>query len=97
MITVEIRRTLLEFGEILDRAQRALGAMDLLVEQATQADRVNAETSILRPCIRIQVKGGIGVEVGMAIKAGYAELWFRHLAVVRLVELFLRERRQQQP
>jgi len=49
MVAIEIGGPLLEFGEVLDRPKRALGAMDLLVEQATQAGGIEPEAGRLRP------------------------------------------------
>ena len=52
LIAVEVRRALLELGEVLDRSQAALRAMDLLVEDAAQAGGVEAEAAFLRPHVR---------------------------------------------
>jgi hypothetical protein len=97
VVAVEVRRALLEFGEVLDRAQRALGAVDLLVEHAAQARRVEAEARRLRAHVGREVERCVGVEVGVAVEAGHAQARSATLAVLRLVELLLRERRQQQP
>src|SRR3954451_1605512 len=70
--------------------------MDLLVEQAAQAGRVQAEPGRLRPHVRSEVEGGIGVEVGMAIEAGHARALGCDLAVFRLIEFLLRERCEKQ-
>lgn len=97
MIAVEVCGALLEFGKILDRAQRPFRPMDLLVEQTAQAGRVETEARGLRPDIGRQMKGRVGVEVGMAIEAGYAQALRRHLAVLGLIEFLLWERRQEKP
>ena len=43
LVAVEIGGALLELGEILDRAQAALGAVNLLIDHAAQADRIEPE------------------------------------------------------
>ena len=48
LVAVEVGGALLELGEVLDRAQAALRAVDLLVEQAAQAHRVEPEAALLR-------------------------------------------------
>ena len=97
LVAVEIGGALLEFAEILDRPQRPLRAMDLLVEEAAQADCVQAEARRLRSHVRRLVKGGVGMEIGMAVETGDAEALVFDLALLGLVELLLRERGQQQP
>jgi len=49
LVAVEIRRPLLELGEVLDRAEAPLRTVNLLVEHAAQAHRVQAHTSLLGP------------------------------------------------
>ena len=70
--------------------------MDLLIEQAAKADRVQAEARRLRADIGRLVKGGVGMEIGVAVETGDAEALVRDLAVLGLVELLLRERGEQQ-
>src|SRR5215813_4495885 len=41
-VTVEIRGALLELGEVFHRTQAALGAMNLLIKEAAQADGIKA-------------------------------------------------------
>ena len=97
LIAVEVGGALFELGEILHGPERPLGAVDLLIEHAAQADGVDAETRGLRAVIRVEVEGRVGVAVGVAIQAGDAQALGVDLAVVGLVELLLGEGRQQQP
>src|SRR5215207_7674383 len=90
MVAIEICRPLLEFGEILDRPQRALRAMDLLIEKAAQAGAVEAETRGLRADIRRQVKGPVCMEVRVAIETGHAVALLGDLTILGLIEFFLR-------
>ena len=60
-------------------------------------DGVEPEARGLRANIRGQVEGGIGVEIGVAIEAGHAKALVGALAVLGLVELLLRKRREQKP
>ena len=73
LVAVEIGRALLELGEILDRAQAALRAVNLLVEHAAQADRIQPEPSLLRPDVGTQMELPRRVAVHVAIEAGDAE------------------------
>jgi hypothetical protein len=41
------------------------------------------------------MEGALGVEVRVAVEAGHAETLLRDLAVLGLIELFVREGRQQ--
>jgi hypothetical protein len=96
LVAVEVGGALFKLGEVLHGAQGAFGAVDLLIEHATQTHRVNPEARGLRAIVRVQVEGGVGVAVRMAIEAGDAQAGHVDLAVVGLVELLLGERRQQQ-
>src|SRR3954447_2093337 len=69
--------------------------MDLLIEHAAQAGGVEPETCGLRTNVRGQVKGRIGVEIGMAVEAGHAKALVCALAVLGLIELLLRKGREQ--
>ena len=95
-VAVKVGGAVLEFGEVLDRAQAALRAVNLLVEEAAQAHRIEPEAPLLRPVVRIEVELAGRVAVDMAVQAGDAEAGLGALAVVGGVEFFLRERRQQQ-
>jgi hypothetical protein len=97
VIAVEVGGPLLELGEVLDRAQRALGAVNLLVEHAAQAGGVEPETGRLRPHLGGLMEGTVAVEVGVAVQACHAQMLLGALAVLGLIEFLLRERREQQP
>ena len=58
--------------------------------------RVDAVPELLRPYVSHQVSGAVGVAVGVAIEAGDAAARMLAAAILRLVELLLRKRRQQQ-
>jgi hypothetical protein len=47
---------LLEFGEVLHRQQAQLRSMNLLIERAAQARRIEAESPVLRPVVGVQVE-----------------------------------------
>ena len=64
---------------------------------AAKRRRVQTVAKRLRPDVAHQVRGGIGVAVHMAIKAGDATVGACGAAILRLVELLLRKRRDQQP
>src|SRR3954471_1919253 len=97
MVAVEVGRALLELCEVLNRSQRPLRSMDLLIEHAAQAGGVEPEARGLRTNIRGQVEGSIGVEIGMAVEAGHAKALICALAVLGLIELLLRKGREQKP
>ena len=63
VVAVEVGGALLELGEVLHRAQRPLRAVDLLVEQAAQADGIQPEAGRLRADVRRLVEGRVGVEI----------------------------------
>ena len=96
LVAIEIGGALLELAEILDRAQRPLRAMDLLVEEAAQADRIQSEARRLRSYIGRLVKGGVRMEIRMAVETGDAEALVLDFAFLGLVELLLRKWGQQQ-
>ncbi len=96
MVAVEVRRALLELGKVFDRAQRALGAVYLLIEQAPQARGIQAEPVRLRAHIGSQVKGCIGMEVGVAVQTGDSEALVGALAILGLIEFLLGKGGQQQ-
>src|SRR6266850_6613368 len=96
LVAVEIRRPLLELGEVLDRAEAPLRPVNLLVEHAAQAHRVQAYAPLLGSGIRIDVELPAGVPVDVTVEAGHAQAGLGGLAVVGRIELLLRERRQQE-
>src|SRR3954447_13097833 len=71
--------------------------MNLLVEDAAQARRIESESCRLRPHVRGQVKSRVAVEVRVAIEAGHAKALVGALAILGLVKLLLRKRGQQHP
>src|SRR5262249_26227527 len=89
LVTVEIRRALFELGEVLDRAQASLGAMDLLILHTAQADSVQSEPAFLRSHIRSEVELSGCVAGDVAIQTGHSEAGGCSLAVVSGIELFL--------
>jgi len=96
-VAVEIGRTLLELGEILDRLQGTLRAEQPLKVHAAERHRLEAVTEPLRAGVGGEVCGAVLVPVRMAVEAGRTDAGQRRLAVVGGVELLLRERRHQQP
>ena len=71
--------------------------MDLLIEEAAQTHGIEAEPTLLGTVVGVQVKLRGGVTVHVAVQAGHAEARLGRLAVIRGIELLLRERRQQHP
>src|SRR3954453_1673005 len=90
-ISVEISGPLLEFREILNRAQAAFGAMDLLIENTAEASGIQTEAPLLRPHVRCEVELPGGVSIDVTIEAGHAQAGIAGLPVVGRIELFLRE------
>ena len=95
-IAVEIGSALLEFGEILDRFQGALRAEEPLDVHAAERRRIDAMAIRLRTDIAGKMRRAIGVAVRMTIEASDATTRFLRTPILGLVELLLRERRQQQ-
>src|SRR5579871_299628 len=77
VVAVEIRGTLLELSEILDRTQGSFRSVNSLVEHPSQAHRIKAKTRGLRPDVRRLMKCRIGVEIGVAVEASHAEALIR--------------------
>ena len=96
-VAVEIGGPLLELGEVLDRFQGPLRAEQPLDVHAAEAGRVDAVAELLRADVADQVRGRVGVAVDMAVETDHATMGGQRAAVQRLVELLLRERRDQQP
>ena len=71
-VAVEVGRPLLELGEVLDRPQAPLRAVDLLVEHAAQAVGVEPEPPLLRADVRAEVELAGRVAVDVAVEAGHA-------------------------
>ena len=64
---------------------------------AAQSGRLDAVPELLRPDIADEVRGPVGVAVGMAIEAGHAAAGLCRATILGQVELLLRERRHQEP
>jgi len=96
-VAVEVRRALLELGEVLDRLQSALGAEEALDADAPERRRVEAVPELLWPDVAHEVGGAVGVAVDVAVEAGDAPAGLLRPAVVGQVELLLRRGRDQQP
>ena len=73
-IAVEVGGALLELGEVLHGLQRALRAEQPLDVHAAQRRRVDAVAELLRADVADEVRGGVGVAVGVAVEAGDARL-----------------------
>src|SRR3954452_8800318 len=89
-VSIEVRGALFELRKVLNRAKTAFRGVDLLVEDAAQARRIEAKAPILWANVRTQVKLSRGVPVGMAIKAGASQTGLTSFAIVGGVEFFLR-------
>ena len=72
-VAIEVGCPLLELGEVLDRPEAALRAVDLLVEHPAQAGRVEAEPALLGAVVGVEVELAGGVAVDVAVEAGHAE------------------------
>ena len=71
-VAIEVGGPEFEFGEILHRPYTALRAMDLLVEEATQASGIEPHAPLLGPVIRVQMELARGMPIHMAVETGYA-------------------------
>src|SRR3954466_14630305 len=69
-VSIEVRGALFELRKVLNRAKTTFRRVDLLVEDAAKARRIEAKAPILWADVRTQVKLSRGVPVDMAIKAG---------------------------
>lgn len=96
LVAVEIGGALLELGEILDRTQGTLGAVDLLIEQTSQTGGIDPKAIGLRPDIGREVKRRVGVKIGVTIKTSHTATRLGAFAIFGLIEFLLRKRRQQQ-
>src|SRR5580765_4120541 len=97
MIAVEVGAALLKLGEILHALEPPLRAEEPMDVEAAQRGGINAMTELLRADISGQVGTGVRVAVRMTVEAGDATAWTHGATVFRLVELLLRERRDEQP
>src|ERR1700730_1282194 len=94
-IAVEIGCTLLEFGEILDRFQGALRAEQPLDVHAAERRRIDPMAIGLGTDIADKMRRAVSMTVRMTIEASDATARLLGTAILGLVELLLRERRQQ--
>src|SRR5690606_15071911 len=95
-VAVEVGRALLELGEVLDRAQRALGPEQALLRNAAKRRRVYPPAHLLRPNVADEMRRRIRVAVRVTVEARHAEMRPLTAPVVGHVELLLRERRDEQ-
>jgi hypothetical protein len=65
--------------------------MDLLVEHAPQAHRIQTDAAVLGSIIRIQVELSGCMSIDVAVKASYTQARPHCLAVVRSIEFLLGE------
>src|SRR4051812_43318742 len=96
MIPIEISAELFELGEVLHCFHGSLAAEQALDIQPAQRRGIQAPPVLLGPRDRIEVRGAIGMTVGMAIKAGNPLFRIIDTAIAGQVELLLCERREQQ-
>src|SRR5207247_1210775 len=94
-VAVEVGGSLLELGEVLDRAQRALRAEQSLDVHTAQGRCVNAVAEGLRADVPHQVRRGIGMAVGVTVEAGDATRRLDRTAILSGVELLLHELRRE--
>jgi len=71
-IAIKIGRSLFELGEVFDRAEAPLGAMDLLVKDSAETNRIQSESPFLRANVRAQVELSGRVPIDVAIEASDA-------------------------
>src|SRR4029434_1543289 len=86
-VTVKIRGAKLKLGKILHGTETPLRAVDLLVEQAAEAHRVETEAALLRPVIRIEVELARRMAIDVAIETRDAEAGLGGFTIVRRVEI----------
>src|SRR5450755_2342297 len=91
IFTVEIGAPLLEFGEILNRFERALRAKQPLNEHASQSGGGDAMAGLRRTSIGRKMRRPVGMTVRVAIQAAHAPARLLRAAILGLVELLLRK------
>jgi hypothetical protein len=94
-VAVEIGRALLELREVLHALQGPLGAEQAPDVHPAQAGGLDAPAELLGPDAADEVERRVRVAVGMAIETGRAAARPHGAPVLGLVELLLRERREQ--
>src|SRR5688572_9110390 len=90
-ITIEVRGSLLELGEVLDGTQRSLRAEQTLLVHTAKARRVDAAAKLLWPDVANEVRTGVRMAVGVALEARHAHARFQTASIGGLIELLLRE------
>src|SRR5262245_30547399 len=90
-VTVKICGAKLKFGKILHRTETPLRAVDLLVEQAAEAHRVETEAPLLRPVIRVEMELACCMAIDVAIETRDTETRLGTFTIVSRVELFWRK------
>src|SRR5260221_12078662 len=96
MAPVKIPTRLLELGEILDGLERALRTTQPLDLHAAQRRGVDAMTGFLWAGVGSKVRGLVGMAVRVAVEAGYAAARQLGATILRLIELLVRERSDEQ-
>src|SRR5260221_12319036 len=96
LVTVEIGSRLLELGKILHRLERALRAEQPLDLHSAQRWGDDAMTGFLWTGVGSKMRGLVGVAVRVAVEARYAAAHPLGAAVIRFIELLLRERSDEQ-
>ena len=96
-VAVEIRRPLLEFGEVLDGLQGPLRAEQALNIDSSQRGGIEAVAKRLGANIADQVRRPIGVAVDVAVETGHSHARLQRPPIIRGVELLLGEGSHQQP
>src|SRR6266496_3964642 len=95
-IAVEIGGALLELREVLDALEGSLRSKEALDVDPAEAGGLDAMPELLRADVAHEVGGAVRVPVGVAVEAGDAAARTLRAAVFRLVELRLREGREQE-
>ena len=95
-IAVEVGGALLELREVLDGLERALRTEEPLDVHAAQRRRIDPVAELLWSDVADEVRGAVGVAVRVAVEARHAAARAFGTAILGLVELLLRKRRQEQ-
>src|SRR5204862_7560802 len=96
-VAIEVCRPLFELREVLHTLERTLRAEQTLDVHAPEAWCLDAPPEFLGADIANQVEGSVRVAVDVAFEARHAATRALGAPVLGLVELLLRERRDQQP
>jgi hypothetical protein len=96
-VSIKIGGSLLKFSEVFDGLQRPLRTEKALDVYSTKGRGVETMTELLGTNISHQMGGCIRVPVGVTVKANHAPARALRTPVFSLVELLLREGRQQKP